>query len=116
MVRNQIQKGKILLCSCCRLQKRLRKKNKSQIELEQKEQGFSLYVNGPHKDGRTQAKTSSRPTIPTQPKTGRKPKTAGGMSKFLVQTDEGTDEGSLKETVQYGSLSPFECFYFFQRI
>ena len=64
-----------------RLLKRLRKKNKSQIELEQKEQGFSVYVNGPHKDGRvahTQKGTSSK-NIPTQPpKTSRTPKTAGG--------------------------------------
>ena len=65
-----------------RLLKRLRKKNKSQIELEQKEQGFSLYVNGPHKDGRAQTNAGGKQTIPTQPKTGRKPKTAGGKPKF----------------------------------
>ena len=67
-----------------RLLKRLRKKNKSQIELEQKEQGFSVYVNGPHKDGQvaqTQRGTSSK-NIPTQPlKTSRTPKTAGGENK-----------------------------------
>ena len=68
-----------------RLLKRLRKKNKNQIELEQKEQGFSLYVNGPHKDGQVQQKGTSSKTIPTQPKTSRKPKTAGGEKLVLSE-------------------------------
>ena len=60
-----------------RLLKRLRQKNKNEIEQERREQGFSLYVNGPHKKQSGKA-PNNQPTIPTQPKTSRKPKTAGG--------------------------------------
>lgn len=59
----------------------MRKKNKNEIEKERREQGFSLYVNGPHKE----SKAVNQPTIPTQPtpKTARKPKTAGGKNSAL---------------------------------
>ncbi|WAQ97416.1 KATIP-like protein [Mya arenaria] len=70
----------VLLQERNRLLKRLRKKDKGQIEQERKEQGFSLYVNGPHKNARPSGKSPGKqPTIPTQPqpKTARKPKTAG---------------------------------------
>lgn len=64
--------------------KRLRKKSKKDIDQERREQGFSLYVNGPHKDGRQQP--VQQPTIPSQPapKTARKPKTAGGDVLYFV--------------------------------
>ncbi|XP_052267310.1 katanin-interacting protein-like isoform X2 [Dreissena polymorpha] len=73
----------VLLQERNRLQKRLREKNKDkdQVEKERREHGFSLYVNGPHKNARPSGKSpGSKATIPTQPqqpKTARKPKTAG---------------------------------------
>ena len=65
-----------------RLLKKLRKKNKNQIEIERKEQGFSLYVNGPHANPHANP-TGAKGNIPTQPKTARKPKTAGGEHTLL---------------------------------
>lgn len=82
----------VLLQERNKLLKRLRKKNKNQIELEQKEQGFSLYVNGPHKDGKVQTKGTSRQTIPVQPKTSRKPKTAGDSGRNII-----LDERALQD-------------------
>ena len=70
-----------------RLLKRLRQKDKNKIDQERREQGFSLYVNGPHKDGKPTSKSPGKQaTIPTQPapKTARKPKTAGGMYKVKL--------------------------------
>ncbi|XP_045212183.2 katanin-interacting protein-like isoform X2 [Mercenaria mercenaria] len=70
----------VLLQERNRLLKRMRQKDKNKIDQERREQGFSLYVNGPHKDGKSTSKVpGNQPTIPTQPapKTARKPKTAG---------------------------------------
>ncbi|XP_060552512.1 katanin-interacting protein-like isoform X2 [Ruditapes philippinarum] len=70
----------VLLQERNRLLKRLRQKDKNKIDQERREQGFSLYVNGPHKDGKPTSKSPGKQaTIPTQPapKTSRKPKTAG---------------------------------------
>ena len=55
-----------------RLLKKLKKKNEQQIELEKKEQGFSIYVNGANVElGRAYSRAKSRSS-------SRHTKTAGG--------------------------------------
>ena len=56
----------------CRLLKKLKKKDEQQIELEKKEQGFSIYVNGANVElGKAYARAKSRSS-------SRHTKTAGG--------------------------------------
>jgi len=56
----------------CRLLKKLKKKNEQQIELEKKEQGFSIYVNGANVGlGQAYSRAKSRSS-------SRHTKTAGG--------------------------------------
>ena len=58
----------VLFTFLCRLLKKLKKKNDQQIEMEKKEQGFSIYVNGANVElGRAYSRAKSRHT-----------KTAGG--------------------------------------
>jgi len=58
----------------CRLLKKLKKKNEQQIELEKKEQGFSIYVNGANVElGRAYSRAKSRHS-----------KTAGGEMFYCV--------------------------------
>ncbi|KAK6170887.1 hypothetical protein SNE40_019176 [Patella caerulea] len=69
----------LLLQEKNRLVKKLRKKDKKQVDLERKEQGFSLYVNG--------ANAELQPTIDTSPSSSSKsskqklPRTAGEVRK-----------------------------------
>ena len=62
----------------CRLLKKLKKKDEQQIELEKKEQGFSIYVNGANVElGRAYSRAKSRSS-------SRHTKTAGGGMGVLV--------------------------------
>ena len=65
-----------------RIVKKLQVKNQKQIDLERKEQGFTLYLNGANTRQNRQGKNSSHKTNSATPKTTRpkshKPKTAGG--------------------------------------
>lgn len=61
-----------LFCPNCRLLKKLKKKDEQQIELEKKEQGFSIYVNGANVElGKAYTRAKSRSS-------SRHTKTAGG--------------------------------------
>eukprot|EP00058_Branchiostoma_floridae_P025246 XP_002610736.1 hypothetical protein BRAFLDRAFT_126073 [Branchiostoma floridae] len=62
-----------------RLVKKLKQKDDKQIELERREKGFALYVNGANQKGR-KGKT---PSPPKQPKSARRSKTAGGYPRTL---------------------------------
>ena len=61
----------------CRLLKRLRKKDKKQVQLERKEKGFSIYVNGANTDSQVPSQAKGRPRV----------KTATGMYQGLVMQD-----------------------------
>ncbi|KAL4239441.1 hypothetical protein ACF0H5_000256 [Mactra antiquata] len=90
----------VLLQERNRLLKRLRKKSKKDIEQERREQGFSLYVNGPHKDGRHPS--SQHSTGPTQPapKTARKPKTAGERPRNNTVLDNQALEQITRDEIE----------------
>ena len=63
-----------------RLLKKLRQKDSQQVELEQKEQGFSLYLNGAN-TSRTRPLRARHPlpTLPTTQQHSRTAKTAGRL-------------------------------------
>ncbi|XP_035694968.1 protein KIAA0556-like isoform X6 [Branchiostoma floridae] len=69
----------LLLQQRNRLVKKLKQKDDKQIELERREKGFALYVNGANQKGR-KGKT---PSPPKQPKSARRSKTAGGYPRTL---------------------------------
>ncbi|XP_077979703.1 LOW QUALITY PROTEIN: protein KATNIP homolog [Glandiceps talaboti] len=81
----------LLLQQRNRLMKRLKKKDDKQIELEKREQGFALYVNGANANNRTTpASTRSKPTKTPRsgaktPYSSRKPKTAGDIPRPYKQ-------------------------------
>ena len=66
----------------CRLLKRLRKKSKKQIDIERKEQGFSIYVNGANTEmvAKKQQKSPPHKGTPHDDRpTSARLKTAGGI-------------------------------------
>ncbi|XP_066292007.1 katanin-interacting protein-like isoform X3 [Branchiostoma lanceolatum] len=69
----------VLLQQRNRLVKQLKQKDDKQIELERREKGFALYVNGANQKGR-KGKT---PSPPKQPKSARRSKTAGEYPRTL---------------------------------
>ncbi|KAI8487365.1 hypothetical protein Bbelb_348340 [Branchiostoma belcheri] len=69
----------LLLQQRNRLVKKLKQKDDKQIELERREKGFALYVNGANQGGR-KGKT---PSPPKQPKSARRSKTAGEYPRTL---------------------------------
>lgn len=64
-----------------RLLKRLRKKSKKQIDIERKEQGFSIYVNGANTEmlAKKQKSQAHQETPQDDRPTSGRLKTAGGM-------------------------------------
>lgn len=73
-VSSDVNHDHVLIILPCRLLKKLKKKNEQQIELEKKEQGFSIYVNGANVElGRAYSRAKSRHS-----------KTAGGEMFYCV--------------------------------
>ncbi|XP_013381133.1 protein KIAA0556 isoform X4 [Lingula anatina] len=71
----------LLLQQRNRLVKKLKKKNNKEIELERKEQGFSLYVNGANTGARSRMGGKAITPSPRTIKPTPKPKTAGDIAK-----------------------------------
>ncbi|KAK7112200.1 hypothetical protein V1264_011687 [Littorina saxatilis] len=66
----QYEEYLVLLQERNRLLKRLRRKDRKQIQVERKEKGFSIYVNGANSDLPTEAVAHSRPRVKTASDSG----------------------------------------------
>lgn len=60
----------------------MRKKNKKQIDIERKEHGFSVYVNGANKGGKSSKPSQHQQQSPPQHTETPRLKTAGGRKNI----------------------------------
>ncbi|XP_006822222.1 protein KATNIP homolog, partial [Saccoglossus kowalevskii] len=96
----------LLLQQRNRLMKKLTQKDDKQIELEKREQGFALYLNGANADTRVLPPTSKTPcmTATKTPRSCRKPKTAGDVPR-----NNFVDRCSLFDLEDDGTIDNFRA-------